>query len=350
MKALNWTKKVWQCVTGLTVLLVLSGCEVPVPNSVQHGYRGTGMLQVYNTRLLANKVDANVAPVALPQAPSEGPKASQTYKNVQVLGNLSAAQFNRLMVSMTAWVSPNDGGCIYCHNPANFADDEKYTKVVARRMLQMTQYINTEWKPHVAETGVTCYTCHRGQPVPSAVWFTKNHQPNGSNFLGDKAGQNEPSAAVDLASLPNDPFTPFLLQAKDIRMNGPTPLQSGNRHSTKQTEWTYGLMTHMSTSLGVNCTYCHNSRSFQSWENSPPQRVTAWHGIRMARDLNVNYLESLTPVFPDHRKGELGDAPKLNCNTCHQGAYKPLFGAPMAKDFPELSAPASGKPAQVAAK
>ena len=70
MKALNWTKKVWQCAAGLTVLLVLSGCEVPVPNSVQHGYRGTGMLQVYNTRLLANKVDANVAPVALPQAPS----------------------------------------------------------------------------------------------------------------------------------------------------------------------------------------------------------------------------------------------------------------------------------------
>jgi photosynthetic reaction center cytochrome c subunit len=251
---------------------------------------------------------------------------------------------------MTAWVSPNDGGCVYCHNPANLADDGKYTKVVARRMLQMTQYINTEWKPHVAETGVTCYTCHRGQPVPSAIWFTKDHQPQGSNFMGDKAGQNEPAASVDLASLPNDPFTPFLLQAKDIRMNGPTPLQSGNRHSTKQTEWTYGLMTHMSTSLGVNCTYCHNSRSFQSWENSPPQRVTAWHGIRMARDLNVNYLEPLTPVFPDHRKGELGDAPKLNCNTCHQGAYKPLFGAPMAKDFPELSAPASGKPAQVAAK
>jgi photosynthetic reaction center cytochrome c subunit len=106
----------------------------------------------------------------------------------------------------------------------------------------------------------------------------------------------------------------------------------------------------MSTSLGVNCTYCHNSRSFQSWENSPPQRATAWWGIRMARDLNVNYMEPLTPVFPEHRKGELGDAPKLNCNTCHQGAYKPLFGAPMVKDFPELSPPWSGKPPQVASQ
>ena len=350
MNSTKWTHRLWQCAAGLAALVLLSGCELPVPNSVQHGYRGTGMVQVYNTRLLAATADANVAPVAIPQAPGEGPKASQTYKNVQVLGNLSTAQFNRLMVSMTSWVSPNDGGCVYCHNPANFADDEKYTKVVARRMLQMTQYINTEWKPHVAETGVTCYTCHRGQPVPSAIWFTQSHEPQGSNFLGDKAGQNEPAAVVNLSSLPNDPFTPFLLQAKDIRMNGPTPLPSGNRHSTKQTEWTYGLMTHMSTSLGVNCTYCHNSRAFQSWEDAPPQRVTAWHGIRMARDLNVNYMEPLTPVFPDNRKGELGDVAKLNCNTCHQGAYKPLFGAPMAKDFPELTPPPSSKPALVAAK
>ncbi|MFN6059585.1 MAG: photosynthetic reaction center cytochrome PufC, partial [Burkholderiales bacterium] len=197
MNALQSTNRLWQCVAAIGAVLVLSGCELPVPNSVQHGYRGTGMVQVYNTRILADVVQANVPPVATPQAPSEGPKASQTYKNVQVLGNLSTAQFNRLMVSMTAWVSPNDGGCVYCHNPANFAEDSKYTKVVARRMLQMTQYINSEWKPHVAETGVTCYTCHRGQPVPSAIWFTQSHEPQGSNFMGDKAGQNEPAAVVN---------------------------------------------------------------------------------------------------------------------------------------------------------
>jgi photosynthetic reaction center cytochrome c subunit len=136
MISIKWTHRLWQFAVGLSAVLLLSGCELPVPNSVQHGYRGTGMVQVYNTRLLDAAVNANVAPVAIPQAPGEGPKAAQTYKNVQVLGNLSTAQFNRLMVSMTAWVSPNDGGCVYCHNPANLADDGKYTKVVARRMLQ----------------------------------------------------------------------------------------------------------------------------------------------------------------------------------------------------------------------
>jgi photosynthetic reaction center cytochrome c subunit len=28
--------------------------------------------------------------------------------------------------------------------------------------------------------------------------------------------------------------------------------------------------------------------------------------------------------------------PKANCTTCHQGAYKPLYGASMLADYPEL--------------
>jgi photosynthetic reaction center cytochrome c subunit len=96
-------------------------------------------------------------------------------------------------------------------------------------------------------------------------------------------------------------------------------------------------MTHMSTGLGVNCTYCHNTQNFAKWEGGPPQRVTAWHGIRMVRDMNVSYMEPLTPVFPAHRKGDLGDVAKANCATCHQGAYKPLNGQSMLKDYPELA-------------
>ena len=88
--------------------------------------------------------------------------------------------------------------------------------------------------------------------------------------------------------------------------------------------------------LGVNCTYCHNTRNFRDWDGSPPQRVTAWHGIRMVRQLNNEYLESLASTFPASRKGPTGDVAKVYCATCHQGAYKPVYGAPMAKEFPEL--------------
>ena len=319
---------------GLMSLLV--GCERFPMDSVQHGYRGTGMVQVYNPRILEKQDALNTAPAAIPAASPDGPKAKTLYKNVQVLGDLSGGEFIRLMTAMTAWVSPQES-CIYCHNPANFAEDSKYTKIVARKMIQMTRQINSEYKNHVAETGVTCYTCHRGNPVPQQVWFTLPDQNKGADFIGDLAGQNTPGKLVNLSSLPTDPLTPYLLDDKPIRVNGTTALPTGNRQSMKQAEWTYGLMTHMSNSLGVNCTYCHNSRSFSSWENSPPQRVTAYYGIRMARDLNNAYMLPLTETFPDNRKGAKGDVAKISCATCHQGAYKPLYGYSMLKSHPELA-------------
>jgi photosynthetic reaction center cytochrome c subunit len=139
-----------------------------------------------------------------------------------------------------------------------------------------------------------------------------------------------------MASLPNDPFTPFLEQKNNIRVIPTTALPEGNRQSIKQTEWTYGLMMHFSQSLGVNCTYCHNSRSFFEWDGSTPQRSTAWYGIRMVRAVNTDYLDPLQRTYPRNRLGPLGDAPKANCGTCHQGVFKPLFGANMLKDYPAL--------------
>ncbi len=322
---------------------VLAGCERPPVDSVQRGWRGSGMLQVYNPRTVAEQIPANQAPPALPPAPAEGPKAKDVYQNVQLLGDLNIAQFTRLMTAMSSWIAPQEG-CAYCHNLQNLADDGKYQKVVARKMLAMTQQINAQWQPHVAATGVTCYTCHRGNPVPKEVWFTAKPQNLKSNFIGDLAEQNLASPSVGLASLPYDPFTHYLLNDLPIRVYGTTALPTGNRSSIKQAEFTYSLMEHMSTGLGVNCTYCHNSRSFGDWAESTPQRVTAWHGIRMAREINNKHMVPLTGVFPANRKGPTGDVAKVNCATCHQGAYKPLYGAQMAKDYPELIGPTPEAP------
>ena len=63
----------------------------------------------------------------------------------------------------------------------------------------------------------------------------------------------------------------------------------------------------------------------------------AWYGIRMVRALNNDYLVPLTSVFPASRLGPTGDAPKINCTTCHNGVYKPLFGANMIQYYPELA-------------
>lgn len=331
--------RLMQLATGavLAAAALLAGCERPPVDSVQRGYRGTGMEVVYNPRTLQAAIPLNQPPAAPdPAGPNEGIKAKDVYKNVQVLGDLSVVNFNRHMANITAWVSPKEG-CAYCHNVENFADDGKYTKVVARRMTQMTQKVNADWKPHVAATGVTCYTCHRGNPVPAQIWFKAEGQDMKSNFIGNLNGQNTPARTVALSSLPNDPFTPYLLEAKPIRVNGTTALPTGNRSSIQQAEHTFGLMTHFSTSLGVNCTYCHNTRQIGGgWEGNPPQLTTAWHGIRMVREINNDYIVGLTGTFPAHRKGPTGDVAKVNCASCHQGAYKPLYGAAMAKDFPEL--------------
>jgi hypothetical protein len=90
--------------------------------------------------------------------------------------------------------------------------------------------------------------------------------------------------------------------------------------------------------LGVNCTYCHNSRSFYSWDQSAPQRTTAWYAIRHVREMNNEYVNP-REILPNSRKGPLGDPYKIYCTTCHQGAYKPLYGAPMLKDYPSLAQP-----------
>jgi photosynthetic reaction center cytochrome c subunit len=325
----------WMCI-GVAAAALLAGCERPPVETVQRGYRGTGMEQVYNPRQLASQEALNQLPDAIAPAPSEGPKASAVFKNVKLLGDLSVGEFSRHMVAITSWVAPKEG-CTYCHNGADFADDSKYTKVVARRMIEMTRHINSDWKTHVADTGVTCYTCHRGNGVPQNIWFNTAGADAGTKLMGYKAGQNEATMKVALAALPSDPFTPFLSEANAIRVIGESALPEGNRHSTKQAEWTYGLMMHMSQSLGVNCTYCHNTRSFASWDASTPQRGTAWYGIRMARDLNKDYLGSLAGVFPPERLGPQGDVAKLNCATCHQGAFKPLYGKSMLKDHPELA-------------
>ena len=318
--------------------------ERPPVDVVQRGFRGLGMFQNYNPRTLAKVAAANQAPAPFPQVPQFGGKAGDVYKNVQVLKDLPVGEFTRLMASITTWVAP-DQGCTYCHVDANnLASDDIYTKKVARRMIQLVQDINRNWGVHVASsgptgaTGVTCYTCHRGQPVPANIWFTNTSATAPVASLGYVGGKDLPSKTAGLTSLELDPWTPYLLGSDDLRVTQTTALPVGGNaeFNIKPTYWTYGFMVAISKSLGVNCTYCHNTRQFPDWAQSTPQRATAWYGIRLVRHLNNDYLVPLTSTFPASRLGPNGDAPKINCTTCHNGVYKPLFGANLVQYYPEL--------------
>lgn len=316
-------------------MLLTAGWVRPPIVGVQTGYRGTGQEQLVSAQAKRIIEAANALPEAIDPASPSGEKATDVYKNVKVLTDLSTEQFNRVMVAITQWVSP-DQGCAYCHNTENLADDGLYTKIVARRMLEMTRDINKNYTAHVADTGVTCYTCHRGQPVPGNIWFEDKGGPHAGGWAAHNYGFGHPTKANGSTALPADPFTPHIFGDENIRVEGATALRTAAGASIQQTEQSFALMIHMSQALGVNCAFCHNTRNFGSWEESKPQRTTAWHGLRMMRELNGAYLEPLKVSYPASRLGPLGDAPKANCATCHQGVSKPLLGQSMAKDFPEL--------------
>lgn len=339
MKTISFARKTLAGALAIGSAILLAGCDLPPQESEQSGYRGTGMDQIRSPERVDVLQALNVVPEPQPEAPKDGPPVSQIYQNVKVLGHLSEGEFLRIMTAITEWVMPEQG-CGGCHSD-NLADDSMYTKVVARRMLQMTQDINAKWTNHVAPSGVTCYTCHRGLQVPQYVWFN-DPGPTTPAYMGNRNGQNYPAAAVAYSTLPSDPFSTLLNNPNQIRVQNavalPTDLKAPGK-PIQDTETTYALMMHMSKGLGVNCTFCHNSRAFSSWEQSPPQRSTAWYGLRMVSDLNHSYLDPLKPVYPENRLGPTGDAPKANCATCHQGVNKPLYGVSMLKDYlTELSA------------
>lgn len=312
--------------------VTLTACERPPVDSEQVGYRGTAMVQVNNPRLAppAVNIPAPAAPV-----PQVGPKAGEIYQNLQVLGDLSVTEFTRTMTSITEWVSPEEG-CNYCHIPEDLASDDIYTKVVSRRMLELTQDINKQWEDHVGDTGVTCFTCHNGKPVPDWIWFTDNSEAGASNFAGSRNGQNTSEGAIGFTSMQVDPFTTLLTDPdnKPIRVLNTGAFPGSDGATIQATEKTYSLMMHMSGALGVNCTYCHNTNNFGSWYGSTPARVTAYYGLNMTSTINRDYLVPLQPVYPPHRLGPSGDAPKASCSTCHGGLPKPLGGAQMALEYP----------------
>jgi len=322
-------------------LVVAGGCERPPPQSTQLGYRGVGQNAFVNPRILAAQVAANVAPEPQATAVPIAVNAGAVYKNLQVLGDVPLGEFTRLMLAITEWVVPKDQwvagqGCVYCHDLAVMEADTKYQKVVARSMFQMTQRANRSWGAHVAPTGVTCYTCHRGNAIPKYVWTTNpGEKPRASGYVGL---QNRLSPIPAFSSLPYDPLTTYLDKETPIPIT-PTGAVSPVEPKTVNTmkgEGTYALMMYISKSLGVGCNHCHNSRQFADWAQSSPQKVKAWYAIRMVREANKAFIMPLNPILPASRKGPLGDPMRIACETCHQGVNKPLLGAPMLKDYPEL--------------
>jgi len=294
-------------------------------------------------------LDRNRAPPPLPAVPSGGPAATAQYTNVQVLTDVSAAEFMRLQQAMTQWVSPKQG-CGFCHVGTDYASDANARKLVARTMLRMTRHLNADWQEHVSPAGVTCFTCHRGQPVPQQVWFPQRPAPP----HGMAANHENWQEAEDTVRkfFPDAGWDEYFLQDEPIAVQSTAAPPNGTVSSQVVAKRVYEMMMQLSDGIGVNCGYCHNSRAFESWSESTPHRWQAYGAIRLVRDLNRNFLlplaatapqtrqlvdETDLPVLPPHQQGLQPGNGLVLCATCHTGLPKPLNGAAMLPDYPGLT-------------
>ena len=334
--------------------LLVSWGQPFATDSLQTGPRGTGMSRPEFKADLATPDPTIEEFVALDQEPwvPEGgePLAKDIYQNVQVLGELTEDNFNRVMTAMTSWVAPEEG-CAYCHGDVDieeYGSDDLYTKVVARRMIEMTQNINENWDGHVnanKQVGVTCYTCHRGQNVPDNIWFQLG--PVNEAMAGWSAVQNRVTVQSQYTSLPSSALEAYLLNYETIAVHDleshVAEYPADGIQTWQHTERTFSLMNYFSNSLGVNCVFCHNSRAFYDPAEVTPQWGTASLGIAMVQELNNDYLVPLKDTYPPERLGPVfADAPKAACKTCHQGYQQPLQGTNTIANWPELAT--SGAP------
>ncbi|MCB0508552.1 MAG: c-type cytochrome [Chitinophagales bacterium] len=86
-----------------------------------------------------------------------------TWRNVQVLPqNLSHEDMDAIM---DAWSNSLGVSCSYCHAKGDKSSDEKEEKIVARKMLVMTNEINEKYFGKDSGT-ISCMTCHNGKTHP----------------------------------------------------------------------------------------------------------------------------------------------------------------------------------------
>lgn len=321
-----------------TIVLVVLG-QPFATDSLQTGPRGTGMdVPKFKSDLATPdpSIELFASSTSQPVVPQGGEQtAGAARENVPPgLENLTVENYDRLLAAMREWTGI----------PDLFDNAESYQTAVGHVMISMTQNINENWDGHVnanKEVGVTCFTCHRGEPVPSDIWFKIT--PVTKATEGWASVQNRATSLSSFTSLPSDALETYLLDAGTIGVHDLESRVAGipgqdDYPGIQHAERTYALMNYVSNSLGVNCTFCHNSRAFYDAGQVTPQWGTESLGIQMVLEINNDYLVPLEGLYPAERLGPVyQDAPKAACKTCHKGYQQPLQGTNVIGDWPELA-------------
>ncbi len=226
------------------------------------------------------------------QAWTEGVQAGQAWVqanpntvNVQVLAGMTSAQ---IWTYMQQYVSGALGvGCQYCHNIQNFASDEYPQKIAARNMLYLVSDVNAQYivnLPNWRGNYVQCATCHNNAPnnlESFGVQFIKSVpdilvtvDPLDENGVAITDPALKPEALQQPISLQDSvlyyiynyfvwsPFDPNVPESG----RGALALTYDGGRTQEQVTINQNVMNYQAWSLGVGCTYCHNSRNFVGYE------------------------------------------------------------------------------------
>jgi len=93
--------------------------------------------------------------------------ARADFKNLQVLPKTMSK--DDLKAYMKAQSKALGVECDFCHDVPDMASDKNEKKIVARKMIQMTNEVNEKWLKGMKDAEknkVGCGTCHQGHEVP----------------------------------------------------------------------------------------------------------------------------------------------------------------------------------------
>lgn len=134
-----------------------------------HSTTGVPLLNYQDSLALERKHYINEIKDALKDNHIE--RADSIFKNLKIFEGKSGLKLNHFLGVMNYWGRALGVSCTFCHDPQNWASDEKKTKETARGMFELRQIINKQISLNIKGLAtvkplVNCGTCHQGKAIP----------------------------------------------------------------------------------------------------------------------------------------------------------------------------------------
>ncbi|MBI3718419.1 MAG: c-type cytochrome [Sphingobacteriales bacterium] len=93
------------------------------------------------------------------------------FSNIKTFTGTQKVKAEHMLWIMSYWGEALGVSCTHCHNPANWASDEKQTKQIARDMYQLRVTVNEDILKNIKglqskTPRINCGTCHQGHILP----------------------------------------------------------------------------------------------------------------------------------------------------------------------------------------